>query len=61
MLAVNLKEFIAKLMSQNSSSSYLSRPILKLKPGTRKSPREVKTPPPRAQSKYKPGARWTDN
>jgi hypothetical protein len=45
----------------NSSNPASSRSILKLKPGTRKSPREAKTPPPRPQSKLKPGARWSDD
>jgi hypothetical protein len=49
-------------MSQNSSSSTTTRFTLKLKPGIRKSPREVKTPPPRPQSKLsqKPGAAWSE-
>jgi hypothetical protein len=52
-----------KHMSHNSSSiPSASRLTLKLKPGTRKSPREVKTPSPRPQSKLsqKPGAAWSD-
>jgi len=47
----------------NPSNPASSRSILKLKPGTRKSPREAKTPPPRPQSKLsqKPGAAWSDD
>jgi hypothetical protein len=50
-------------MSHNSSAiPSVSRFTLKLKPGTRKSPREAKTSPPRPQSKLsqKPGAAWSD-
>jgi hypothetical protein len=55
-------EFLTKPMSNNSSSiPSVFRFTLKLKPGARKSPREVKTPPTRPQSKLKPGARWSDN
>ena len=60
----SLKEFITKPMSHNSSSiSSAFRFTLKLKPGTRKSPREAKTPPPRPQSKLsqKPGAAWSED
>jgi hypothetical protein len=51
-------------MSHNSSSIPSAfRFTLKLKPGTRKSPREAKTPAPRPQSKLsqKPGAAWADD
>jgi hypothetical protein len=49
-------------MHQSNPPGPSSRLILKLKPGTRKSPRETKTPPPRPQSKLsqKPGAAWSD-
>jgi len=47
---------------QSNPSNPLSRSILKLKTAPRKSPREVKTPPARPQSKpsQKPGAAWSD-
>jgi len=51
-------------MSHNPSSiPAITRFTLKLKPGSRKSPREAKTPPPRPQSKLsqKPGAAWSDD
>jgi hypothetical protein len=49
-------------MPQSNSLNSASRQILKLKTAPRKSPREVKTPPPKAQSKLaqKPGASWSD-
>jgi hypothetical protein len=49
-------------MHQSNPSNPLSRSILKLKTTARKSPREVKTQPPRSQSKLsqKPGAAWSD-
>jgi hypothetical protein len=56
-------EFITKPMHQNSSSIPSAfRFTLKLKPGTRRSAREAKTPPPRPQSKLgqKPGAAWSE-
>ena len=43
--------------------SSFSRVTLKLKPGTRKSPREIRSAAPRpapAADKLKPGARWSD-
>jgi hypothetical protein len=45
-----------------TSHPALSRSTLTLKSGARKSPREPKTPPPRAQNpaKFKPGARWSE-
>jgi hypothetical protein len=59
------REFITRSMSHNSSLiSAVSRFTLKLKPGVRKSPREIKTaPPPRPPSKLsqKPGAAWSDD
>jgi hypothetical protein len=47
----------------NPSNPSSSRPILRLKLGARKSPREAKTPAPRPQSKLsqKPGAAWSDD
>jgi hypothetical protein len=50
-------------MHQFNPSNPTSRPILKLKIGARKSPRETKNLPPPKQttnSKLKPGARWSD-
>jgi hypothetical protein len=49
-------------MHQSNPSNSASRTILKLKTAPRKSPREVKTPPSRPQSKLaqKPGANWSD-
>jgi hypothetical protein len=52
-------------MSHSNSASHPSTPrvTLKLKPGTRKSPRESKTPAPlesRNTNKLKLGARWSD-
>jgi hypothetical protein len=58
-----IQEFVTKPMSHHTSSMPCSsRFTLKLKPGTRKSPREAKTPPPRPQSKLrqKPAAAWSD-
>jgi len=49
--------------SNSSSNPSSSRTTLKLKIGARKSPRESKTSPtPRQQnnSKFKPGAHWSD-
>jgi hypothetical protein len=49
--------------SDSSSNPASSRVTLKLKTGTRLSPRESKTPtPPRPQNtgKQKPGAHWSD-
>jgi hypothetical protein len=50
--------------SNSSSNAPSNRPILKLKAGARKSPRESKAPlaPPRPKdnSKLKPGAHWSD-
>jgi hypothetical protein len=45
------------------SNPITPKPILKLKPGVRKSPREAKAaPPPKPQSKssQKSGAAWSD-
>jgi hypothetical protein len=49
-------------MHQSNPSNTPSRTVLKLKTAPRKSPREVKTPPSRAQSKLtdKPNAAWSD-
>jgi hypothetical protein len=52
---------ITPSMHQSNPSNPTShRPILKLKISARKSPREVKTQPPRPNSKLKPGARWSE-
>jgi hypothetical protein len=47
----------------NPTNPSSGRPILKLKIAARKSPREVKTSPPRSQSKLsqKPGAAWSSD
>jgi hypothetical protein len=47
----------------NPANSSQRRPILKLKTAARNSAREVKTSPPRPQSKLsqKPGAAWSDD
>jgi hypothetical protein len=47
----------------NPTNSSPDRPILKLKIAARKSPREVKSSPPRPESKLrqKPGAAWSDD
>jgi hypothetical protein len=49
-------------MHQSDPSNSSFRTVLKLKTAPRKSPREVKTPPPRSQSKLsqKPNAAWSD-
>jgi hypothetical protein len=49
-------------MNQSNPSNPSSRSILKLKTGSKKSPREAKTSPPRSKSKLtqKPGAAWSD-
>jgi hypothetical protein len=50
-------------MNESSpSNSSAHRPVLKLKTAPRKSPPEIKTAPPRPESKVsqKPGAAWSD-
>ena len=49
-------------MHQSNPSNTPSRTLLKLKTAPRQSPREVKTPPPKAQGKLaqKPDASWSD-
>jgi hypothetical protein len=52
--------------SNSSDNPSLPRVTLKLKPGVRKTPREVKTlptapiPRPQSNGKSKPGAHWSD-
>ena len=49
--------------SNSSSNPTPSRPTLKLKPGARKSPSEIKTPSPpspKDNGKLKAGAHWSD-